>query len=170
MAAPVFPAGPSDLARPHPQSVLGGRINLAPTARPRNLFAFFLGAAATVGTAILFNSFLPLLLKVINVSTEEQGHVTGLLNVVGECAEFPAVILFGTWSDKVGRRTVFALGMFLLSASMALAAASRALAFLYCVRILYGVGMAGCTGTCLLRVQGKREQARAQGKREHSLS
>ncbi|HEY5731622.1 MAG TPA: hypothetical protein VIS72_16355 [Anaerolineales bacterium] len=84
-----------------------------------NMFTYYF---ATVTSLLLF-TFLPqfqpfLLTEMVGVPEMQQGVISGNLTFFGEIVILVTIGGWGTVSDKIGRKLVFAAGFLLLGAAL----------------------------------------------------
>lgn len=120
-----------------------GPIRLAAGVRPLNtgtfLFAAFLGVAMTT----FVSAIQPYILTVnIGLAVEEQGRVSGQMVFYGELVLLSLSSLIGVWSDRIGRRPVFIVGMVILAAGYLLYGFVNSVGTLTAVRVFMALGIA----------------------------
>ena len=94
-------------------------LKLAGHTRPFNMVTFYWAAL----TGILLQTFVPqmqpyLLTEFLHIPEGEQGVVSGNLSFWGEVVIIVMVGVWGTLSDRIGRRPVMALGYLIMSAGV----------------------------------------------------
>lgn len=131
-----------------PSSVRFWGMQLNPGIRPRHMFAFYW--AALMG--ILLSTFVPqmqplLLSEFLNYPSDQQGRASGNLSFWGEVAIIATVGLWGSLSDRVGRRPVMTMAFVLMAIGVALAPHGTSYADLLIARMMFGVGVAAFSCT-----------------------
>ncbi len=126
---------------------VGGRrflgMKLAGTTRPFNMVTFYWAAL----TGILLQTFVPqmqpyLLTEFLEIPEGEQGVVSGNLSFWGELVIIAMVGVWGTLSDRIGRRPVTALGFLIMSAGVFAYPQARTYEALLLVRLAFAAGAA----------------------------
>jgi MFS family permease len=103
-----------------------------------NLFSFCVIAAIT------FMSFAQpyVLTEILHIPQERQGAFTGNLAASAEVFQMMLLGFFGAWSDRVGRRLVFAIGFALLAVSYFLYPLATSEPELVIYRMIFAAGCA----------------------------
>ena len=79
----------------------------------------WLASFFTIGLAAFISFLQPYLLnEVLRVPVAEQGRLTGNLGFLQEVVVIALASFAGAWSDQVGRRRVFCLGLLLMGAGL----------------------------------------------------
>ena len=76
----------------------------------------------------------------------KEGGIVGLLTQTGELTIMATVGLFGILCDRIGRRPVYALGLFFMGVSYVLMPFATTVVALVLVRVVYSVGTSAATG------------------------
>lgn len=110
------------------------------------MISFYLACYA----AIMLATFVPqtqpfLLTQVLEMETSRQGVVSGNLNFWGEIVIILTVGLWGSLSDRIGRRSVTAIGFLLTAAGIGLYGIARDINGLWLARGVYSAGIAAVT-------------------------
>ena len=118
-------------------------LELAGGARPFNMGTFYWAAL----TGILLQTFIPqmqpyLLTEFLRIPEGEQGVVSGNLSFWGELMIIVMVGVWGTLSDRIGRRPVMALGYLIMSAGVFLYPQASSYGELLMVRLAFAAGTA----------------------------
>ncbi len=118
-------------------------MKLAGPARPFNMVTFYWAAL----TGILLQTFIPqmqpyLLTEFLRIPEGEQGVVSGNLSFWGEVAIIVMVGVWGTLSDRIGRRPVMALGYLIMSAGVFLYPQADSYGELLLARLAFATGAA----------------------------
>jgi MFS family permease len=118
-----------------------GPIQLLPGVGLGNMTVYVLGFVFTM----LFSTFVPqaqpfILTEVLHIPQSAQGEISGYL---GFAATLMGVLLssvWGTLSDKTGRRTVYALGLLLGAVGIAIFPLASTVVMLYLARMVFAAG------------------------------
>ncbi len=118
-------------------------MKLAGATRPFNMFTFYWAAL----TGILLQTFIPqmqpyLLTEFLHIPEGEQGVVSGKLSFWGELVIIVMVGVWGTLSDRIGRRPVMALGYLVMSAAVFLYPRADSYEQLLLARLAFAAGAA----------------------------
>ena len=118
-------------------------LQLAGTARPFNMVTFYWASL----TGILLQTFIPqmqpyLLTEFLHIPEGEQGVVSGDLSFWGEIVIIVMVGVWGTLSDRIGRRPVMALGYLIMSAAVFLYPEASSYGELLLARLAFAAGAA----------------------------
>jgi MFS family permease len=97
--------------------------------------------------AIMLATFVPqtqpfLLSEVLHLDTSRQGVVSGNLNFWGEIVIIVTVGLWGSLSDRIGRRAVTSMGFILIAAGIFMYGFARDIPGLLLGRVIYSAGIA----------------------------
>jgi MFS family permease len=120
-----------------------GPVKLAEGINPAHagsfLFAAFLGICLTT----FISTFQPYLLTVnLGLPEDQQGQVSGMALFAGECVLLVSSSLIGAWSDRIGRRGMFAGGMVILGMGWILLGYVDSVTTLVATRMFMSVGIA----------------------------
>lgn len=118
-----------------------GPIQLLPGVGRGNMTVYVLGFVFTM----LFSTFVPqaqpfILTEVLNIPQSAQGEISGYL---GFAATLMGLLLSGVWgtlSDKTGRRTVYAIGLFLSAVGIFIFPLAGTVVLLYLARMIFASG------------------------------
>ena len=118
-------------------------IKLAGATRSFNMVTFYWAAL----TGILLQTFVPqmqpyLLTEFLRIPESEQGVVSGDLSFWGELVIIVMVGVWGTLSDRIGRRPVMALGYLIMSAGVFAYPQATTYEGLLLVRLAFAAGAA----------------------------
>ena len=140
-----------------------GPVYLEPGVTKWNARTYLFSAFWTIGF-LSFMSFLQnYVLKVhLNMPANEIGRAIGTLSFVGEIALLTVSPFFGSLSDKVGRRPIFALGFLWVGAGFALYPLATSYEMLLIFRAFMGVG-AAALGGMMATVLSDYPQNRSRG-------
>lgn len=140
-----------------------GPVYLEPGVTRWNARTYLFSAFWTIGF-LSFISFLQnYVLRVhLNMPADEIGRAVGTLSFVGEIALLTVSPLFGSLSDKVGRRPIFALGFLWVGAGFALYPLATSYEMLLLFRAFMGIG-AAALGGMMATVLSDYPQNRSRG-------
>ena len=86
------------------------------------------------------------LLELLGVADDDKGSVSGHLGVAAELVLLVAVGVFGSLSDRIGRRPVFAVGFVVVALGLVLAPFAGSVLALGVFRVVFALGAAAVTG------------------------
>ena len=134
-------AEPAPNAPPEGERFLG--LNLAGGTGPANMLTYYW--ACLLG--ILLQTFVPqmqpyLLTEFLHIPESEQGVVSGDLAFWGEVAIILMVGVWGTLSDRIGRRPIMALGFLIMAVGVLLYPRAESFAGLLLARLVFACGAA----------------------------
>ncbi len=123
-----------------------GMVRLVPGVTVGNMFTYYF---ATVTSLLLF-TFLPqfhpyFLSEMLNIPEAQQGVISGNLTFFGEIMILLTIGLWGTVSDKLGRKMVFSTGFVLMAAALYLYPSATTLPVLFAFRGLFALGSSAVT-------------------------
>lgn len=119
---------------------------LNPGVMPKHLFHFYLAAFFTIMLAVTFSVLQPYLLqKFLNLPIREHGSASGKIGFAAEVVLLALVGVWGIWSDRIGRRAVYALGFVVMAIGFSITPMSRSLSDLMGARAIFSIGIAGTT-------------------------
>jgi MFS family permease len=122
-------------------------VDLAPGVTHFNMWVFLYASYATIGLLTFVTVGTPYVLSAhLGIPLEEQGRVTGDLTFFNEIALLAVFGPVGVLADRIGRREVFALGLFVMGIAYALYPFASSLGELTAYRMLYAAGIAAATG------------------------
>jgi MFS family permease len=118
-----------------------GPIQLLPGVGRGNMTVYVLGFVFTM----LFSTFVPqaqpfILTEVLHIPQSAQGEISGYL---GFAATLMGLLLSGVWgtlSDKTGRRTVYAMGLILSAVGIFIFPLAGTVILLYLARMIFAAG------------------------------
>ena len=118
-------------------------LNLASGAGAASMMTFYWACLA----GILLQSFIPqmqpyLLTEFLHIPESEQGVVSGDLAFWGEVAIILMVGIWGTLSDRIGRRPIMAVGFLIMSVGVLLYPRTESYEGLLLARLVFAVGAA----------------------------
>lgn len=117
----------------------------------KNLGALYVVTFGAIMFGVSVNAIQPFLLSTfLELRVSDHGEVTGLIGLVNEIVILIAVGMWGTLSDRFGRRRVILLGYLFIALGFALMPLSRSLWELLVFRGVYAVGIAAVTGVMIV--------------------
>ncbi len=118
-------------------------IALNPGVATGHMLTFYLSCYAAIMLATFVPQTQPFLLnEVLQLETSRQGVVSGNLNFWGEIVIILSVGIWGSLSDRIGRRWVTVLGFVLIAAGIFMYGVTRDLNGLLLARAIYSAGIA----------------------------
>lgn len=137
---------------------------LAPGISRLNATVFCYAAFATIGLLTFVNTGTALVLNAnLGVPVADQGAISGDLVVATEIAQFAVFGIVGVLADRLGRREVFAIGMFVMGIAYALYPFAESVAELTVYRVIYAIGLGSAAGM-LQTIVADYPQDRSRGK------
>lgn len=124
-----------------------GPVVLSPGYSVWSARSYLFAAMVTVGMLAFISFIQPYLLNAnLNVPSDEQGRVLGLLGFGNELLSLLLVAPIGALSDKIGRRPVYTLGFLWLAVGFFLYPLARTVPQLLACALFFAVGVAavGC--------------------------
>lgn len=131
---------------PDPRS--GARLGpfvLADGVTPRNAATLMFASFCTIGFVTFLGFMTPYLFELLRIPPERQGSLSGLLVSLQEVVQIAIGGLLGAWSDRVGRRPLFAGGLVMMAAGYAAYPLAGSEAGLVGLRVFYAIGMTAAT-------------------------
>jgi MFS family permease len=108
-----------------------------------NAATVWLASVFTIGLAAFMSLLQPYLLNaVLDVPRAEQGRLTGQLGFLQEIIVIVLAGFVGAWSDRVGRRLVFCLGLMIIAAGYVIYPLATDELELVLFRFVFAVGVA----------------------------
>jgi MFS family permease len=112
-----------------------------------NAGIFCYAAFTTIGLLTFISTGTTLVLNTnLGIPIGEQGTITGDLVIATEIGQFLVFGLVGILADRIGRREVFSIGMFIMGVSYALYPFAESIAELTVYRVIYAIGLGAATG------------------------
>jgi MFS family permease len=141
-----------------------GPIHLAPGILPRHGWSFLGAAFFSIGlvTFIAIGQTY-VLTEHLKVPTAQQGSISGDLVFWTELITLALFIPAGILIDRIGRRSIYAIGLVLLGLTYALYPLAESVGDLYLYRILYACGVvtvAGALSTVLVDYPAERSRGK----------
>lgn len=123
------------------------RLRLAPDILPKHALGYYLSAMSGILLLTYMPQAQPLILSdFLKVDGKEVGKISGDLGFYAELVALATINLWGSWSDKVGRRLVYALGFLLIAVGLLLAPLSSTLTQFTLARLVFALGASAVTG------------------------
>ncbi|MET0592795.1 MAG: MFS transporter, partial [Polyangiaceae bacterium] len=117
-----------------------------PGVLPKHLFHFYVAAFFTIMLAVTFVGLLPFVFqKFLNLPIRENGSASAQVGFVGEAVLLALVGVWGIWSDRIGRRAVYAIGFVVMAIGFAVVPMARSLTALMGARAIFAAGIAATT-------------------------
>jgi MFS family permease len=118
-----------------------GPIRLLPGVGKRNMSVYVLGFVFTM----LFSTFVPqaqpfILTEILHIPSEQQGQLSGTLGLAQTIVGLVMPGIWGTLSDKTGRRLVYGIGFLLAGCGILLYPLAATLVALFLFRMLFAAG------------------------------
>lgn len=118
-----------------------GPISLLPGVGKGNMSIYVLGFVFTM----LFSTFIPqvqpfVLTEILRIPPEQQGALSGYLGFAATLVSMIMPSIWGTLSDKTGRRLVYAIGFLLSALGIAMTPLAGTIAALYLFRMVFAAG------------------------------
>jgi MFS family permease len=129
---------------PRPAARLGPFV-LAEGVTPRNAATLMFASFCTIGSVTFLGFMTPYLFEVLQVPAGRQGSLSGLLVSLQEAVQIVIGALVGAWSDRIGRRPLFAGGLAMMAAGFAAYPLAGSEAVLVALRAFYAVGATAAT-------------------------
>ncbi|MEO7385958.1 MAG: MFS transporter [Gammaproteobacteria bacterium] len=144
-----------------------GPFVFAPGWSRGNASTVWLASFFTIGLAAFVSLLQPYLLnEVLRIPVAEQGRLTGNLGFVQELIVIAGAGFAGAWSDQVGRRRVFCLGLLLMAAGLAIYPFAGSTLQLALFRIVFALGVALAPlmlSACVVDATAERSRGRWAG-------
>lgn len=123
------------------QSKKWGPVQLNSGVSPGNMFVYVFGFLFTM----LFSTFVPqaqpyILTEILKIPASEQGVLSGYLGMAATIVGMIMPSIWGTLSDKTGRKLVYAVGFLLSALGMFLYPLAGSIIFLYLFRMIFAAG------------------------------
>lgn len=112
-----------------------------------NLYAYMYAALTTIGLLTFVNTGTPLVMNsTLNIPLAEQGALSGYLVIATEIAQFLVFGIVGVLADRIGRRGLFSLGLFVMGLGYLFYPFADSVPELFVYRVIYAAGLAASTG------------------------
>ena len=157
----------SDTSAPDAPEQAGNKLlflSLQPGVSRLNMTVFFYSAFATIGLLTFISPGTALVLNAnFGVPIDQQGTITGDLVIVTEIVQLLIFGVVGVLADRLGRRELFALGMFIMGLGYLLYPFATSIPELIVYRGVYALGLGASTGM-LGTILADYPQDRSRGK------
>lgn len=141
-----------------------GPIWLASGVSRPNMIVYMFSAFVTIGLLTFVNTGTPLVLNsILNIPIDEQGKLSGDLIVATEIGQFIVFGIVGVLADRIGRRGLFGIGLFVMGLSYLLHPFVDSIPELFFCRVLYACGLGAAAGM-LGTIVADYPQDRSRGK------
>jgi len=122
-------------------------IDLQPGISALNAVVFLYSAFATIGLLTFVSTGTALILNAnFGVPIDEQGAITGDLVIVTEIVQLLIFGTVGVLADRIGRRELFAVGIFIMGLGYLLYPYAESIPELIVYRAIYALGLGASTG------------------------
>ena len=119
-----------------------GPVALAPGISPLHAWVFLFAAFMGISVTTYLSTIQPYLLEVnLGLPADQQGKVSGLALFAGEIVLLVTSSLIGAYSDRIGRRALFAAGLVLLGAGYVLLGFVSSVSTLVAIRMFMSIGI-----------------------------
>jgi MFS family permease len=120
-----------------------GPFRFAPGWSRGNAATVWLASFFTIGLAAFMTFLQPYLLnEVLQIPLAEQGRLTGNLGFLQELIVIVLASFVGAWSDRVGRRRVYCIGLICMAAGLVIYPFSTSATGLFFFRAPFAIGVA----------------------------
>ncbi|MEE8308695.1 MAG: MFS transporter [Gammaproteobacteria bacterium] len=141
-----------------------GFIRLTPGVMSSHAWTLLYGAFFTIGLLTFVGIGTPLILNQnLGIPLDQQGDVTGTLGFWTEIAQILLFVAVGVTADRVGRRSVYALGMLIMGLAYVLYPLAESIGELTLYRVIYAAGVA-CAAGMLATVVNDYPKEQSRGK------
>lgn len=141
-----------------------GPIELAPTIKRSNAYAFFYAAFFSIGMITFLSIGQTYILNVhLGIPMSEQGAISGDLVFWTEIVTLLLFVPAGILMDRIGRKPVFIAGFLLIALTYLLYPFSRSVDDMMLIRIVYAlaiVALAGALSTVLVDYPAERSRGK----------
>jgi len=139
-------------------------LTLNPGVFRGHMLTFYLSCYAAIMLATFVPQTQPFLLEeVLKLDPSKQGVVSGNLNFWGEIVIIATVGIWGSLSDRIGRRAVTSMGFLLISCGVFMYGFAGDVAGLLFARVIYSAGIAAVS-TMLITVMADYVSNPSRGK------
>ena len=139
-------------------------LNLNPGVFRGHMLTFYLSCYAAIMLATFVPQTQPFLLEeVLKLDPSKQGVVSGNLNFWGEIVIIATVGIWGSLSDRIGRRAVTSMGFLLISCGVFMYGFAGDVTGLLIARVIYSAGIAAVS-TMLITVMADYVSNPSRGK------
>jgi MFS family permease len=117
------------------------KLELEPGITILNLCTFLYASMVNVCSLVFVNAAMPyLLINFLHIPEDVQGDRTGDIGLYNELIIIATITIWGTLSDKIGRKIVYVLGFVIMGISLFLHPTIDSFAVLIIYRILFALG------------------------------
>lgn len=140
------PSVPAESTPIEAQSTFG-RIRLTPGVKRHHMTTYYYAALVAILMATFVPQAQPLILtEFLGIPESQQGVVSGNLSFWAEVVIILSVGVYGSLSDKIGRRPIFAAGFLFIGIGLALYPQAETISELLIYRLIFALGAAATTG------------------------
>ena len=119
-----------------------GPFRLGHGVQPRHAAMLMLASFSTIGFVTFLSFMSTPLVNLLQVPSERQGVLLGLLVSLQEVVQIVVGGLIGAWSDRIGRRPLFVGGLVVMAIGYVVYPLAPSESWLFVLRGVYAVGMA----------------------------
>jgi len=131
-----------------------GPFWLTPHISRANAVTYFFSSFMFVTLVTFLNFLQPYILnEILHVPAEQQGAVTGGLNLFHEGTALILMGLVGAWSDRTGRRLIIVIGLLVWAVGLAVYPMAASVLQLYAFRFVIAVGVAATSVMVIATMQ-----------------
>ena len=142
-----------------------GPIVLAPGVSHFNAFTFLYAGFISIAMLAGMNFLQPYLLSThLELPNADMGKVTGTLAIITEIVTVIFIVPIGALSDRIGRRPLIAVGIFLFGLGYALSGFATSLLELYFYRLFFFAFGAACLSATLATISNDYPEETSRGK------
>lgn len=120
-------------------------VELAPGITRRNMAVFYGACLVGLSAFTFIAAAQSTLLELLGVAEDDKGSVSGHLGVAAEIVLIVAVGVYGSLSDRIGRRPVFVVGFVIVAVGLLLAPFAGSVFALGAFRVVFALGAAAVT-------------------------
>ncbi|MGI9291236.1 MAG: MFS transporter [Gammaproteobacteria bacterium] len=120
-----------------------GPLRLAPGIKPSHAVYFLISALLGITLTTYISTIQPYILAVnLALPNDQQGFVSGMALFASEIVLLAVSAAIGAWSDRLGRKLVFAIGVLLLACGYVLLGYVDSVTMLVAIRMFLALGIA----------------------------
>lgn len=137
-------------------------LDLAPGISKRNAITFLYASFAVIGLLTFVNTGTAQVLNAMGIPQEEHGDATKNLVIMAEIVQIIVFFIAGIAADRIGRREVMVVGIFIMGTAYALYPFATTMNELLVYRAIYALGLggsAGMVGTLIADYSGDRTRS-----------
>lgn len=139
-----------------------GPFWLTPDISPLNGLTYFVSAMLAIPMLAALSFLQPIMMRIVGVERAIQGTLSGDLVFFQECIVLLITPFVGALTDKLGRKPLLLLGMFMLGTTYALYPFADSVAMMYAYRVFFAFGVA-MVATTITIVSTDYVQDRSRG-------